>query len=90
MPQWQVTDAQSLTASDPGTITMSEARFIASSILDCAQMELLKAASQTKEVPFKVAYGLTLTGMRQWGLYISEPRCAWPCPLTMLPSDQSR
>ena len=40
------------------------------------QVELLKAASQRKEVPFKVAYGLTLTGMRQWGLYISEPRCA--------------
>ena len=38
-------------------------------------MELLRAASQTKEVPFKVAYGLSLTGMRQWGLYISEPRC---------------
>ena len=45
-------------------------------------MELLKAASQTKEVPFKVAYGLTLTGMRQWGLYISEPRCALEPPFT--------
>lgn len=45
-------------------------------MLDYMQVELLKAASQKKEVPFKVAYGLTLTGMRQWGLYISEPRCA--------------
>jgi hypothetical protein len=55
----------------------------------CLQMELLKAASQTKEVPFKVAYGLTLTGMRQWGLYISEPRCVSPFPVAVLQSHQS-
>lgn len=46
-------------------------------IVTC-QVELLKAASQSKEVPYKIAYGLTLNGMRQWGLYISKPRWG-PC-----------
>lgn len=42
--------------------------------MNCVQVELLKAATQSKEVPFKIAYGLSVSGMRQWGLYISKPR----------------
>ena len=35
------------------------------------QLESLKATTDTKEVSFKIAYGLPLTEMLRWGLYIS-------------------
>lgn len=35
------------------------------------QLEALKATTDTKEVSFKIAYGLPLTEMLRWGLYIS-------------------
>ena len=38
------------------------------------QVEALKATTETKEVTFKIAYGLPLSEMRRWGLYISYPR----------------
>ncbi|CAK0783480.1 hypothetical protein CVIRNUC_006679 [Coccomyxa viridis] len=37
-------------------------------------LESLKATTDTKEVSFKIAYGLPLAEMLRWGLYISEPR----------------
>lgn len=38
-----------------------------------AQLEQLKATTESKEVSFKIAYGLPLPEMVKWGLYISEP-----------------
>ena len=35
------------------------------------QLESLKATTDTKEVSFKIAYGLPLSEMLRWGLYIS-------------------
>ena len=35
------------------------------------QLESLKATTDTKEVSFKIAYGLPLAEMLRWGLYIS-------------------
>ena len=40
----------------------------------CAQLEHLKATTESKQVTFKIAYGLPLNEMLKWGLYISEPR----------------
>ncbi|CAL5220616.1 g2658 [Coccomyxa viridis] len=37
-------------------------------------LEALKATTDTKEVSFKIAYGLPISEMLRWGLYISEPR----------------
>ncbi|BDA49815.1 hypothetical protein COCOBI_14-4350 [Coccomyxa sp. Obi] len=39
-----------------------------------AFLEALKATTETKEVTFKIAYGLPLEEMLAWGLYVSEPR----------------
>lgn len=39
-----------------------------------AQLEHLKATTESKQVTFKIAYGLPLNEMLKWGLYISEPR----------------
>jgi hypothetical protein len=39
-----------------------------------AQLEALKATTETKEVTFKIAYGLPLDEMLRWGLFVSEPR----------------
>ena len=36
-----------------------------------AQLEALKATTDTKEVSFKIAYGLPISEMLRWGLYIS-------------------
>ena len=38
------------------------------------QLEALKATTETKEVTFKIAYGLPLDEMLRWGLFVSEPR----------------
>lgn len=46
-------------------------------------METLRAASLRKEVAFKIAYGMTLDTMLEWGLYISEPRCCVRPPLQL-------
>ena len=35
------------------------------------QLEALKATTDTKEVSFKIAYGLPISEMLNWGLYIS-------------------
>ena len=35
------------------------------------QLEALKATTDTKEVSFKIAYGLPISEMLRWGLYIS-------------------
>jgi alkyl hydroperoxide reductase subunit AhpC len=37
-------------------------------------LETLRATTPTKEVNFRIAYGLTITDMNRWGLYISYPR----------------
>ena len=39
-----------------------------------AQLEHLKATTESKQITFKIAYGLPLNEMLKWGLYISEPR----------------
>ena len=39
------------------------------------QLESLKATTDTKEVSFKIAYGLPLSEMLRWGLYISGAAC---------------
>ncbi|KAK9837331.1 hypothetical protein WJX81_006697 [Elliptochloris bilobata] len=39
-----------------------------------AFLEQLKATTESKQVTFKIAYGLPLSEMLKWGLYISEPR----------------
>lgn len=39
-----------------------------------AFLDTLKATTDTKEVTYKVAYGLDVGDMLKWGLYISEPR----------------
>ncbi|EIE18663.1 hypothetical protein COCSUDRAFT_45149 [Coccomyxa subellipsoidea C-169] len=39
-----------------------------------AFLEALKATTETKEVTFKIAYGLPLDEMLAWGLFVSEPR----------------
>jgi hypothetical protein len=38
------------------------------------QLESLRAATDAKEITFKVAYGLPLSEQQRWGLYVSEPR----------------
>ena len=50
----------------------------------CVQLEALKATTDTKEVSFKIAYGLPISEMLRWGLYISGAACcllhaACPC-----------
>lgn len=39
-----------------------------------AQLESLRAATDAKEITFKVAYGLPLSEQQRWGLYVSTPR----------------
>eukprot|EP00884_Botryococcus_braunii_P017470 jgi/Botrbrau1/4406/Bobra.105_2s0048.1 len=39
-----------------------------------AFLESLRAATDAKEITFKVAYGLPLSEQQRWGLYVSEPR----------------
>ena len=41
----------------------------------CVQLEALKATTDTKEVSFKIAYGLPISEMLRWGLYISGAGC---------------
>ncbi len=38
------------------------------------QLEVLKATTETKEITYKVAYGLPLAEQFRWGLYVSNPR----------------
>lgn len=38
------------------------------------QLEVLKATTETKEITYKVAYGLPLHEQFRWGLYVSKPR----------------
>ena len=38
------------------------------------QLEVLKATTETKEITYKVAYGLPLLEQFRWGLYVSNPR----------------
>lgn len=45
------------------------------------QLEALKATTDTKEVSFKIAYGLPISEMLRWGLYISGTA---PCLLHAL------
>ena len=40
------------------------------------QVETLKATTGGKPITYKIAYGLPVTVMLEWGLYISKPRCA--------------
>ena len=46
------------------------------------QLESLKATTDTKEVSFKIAYGLPLAEMLRWGLYISGAVCFIPAVKT--------
>ena len=46
------------------------------------QLESLKATTDTKEVSFKIAYGLPLAEMLRWGLYISGAFCFIPAVKT--------
>lgn len=39
-----------------------------------AFLEVLKATTETKEITYKVAYGLPLHEQFRWGLYVSKPR----------------
>ena len=39
------------------------------------QVETLKATSAGKAVSYKIAYGLPTHVMKEWGLYVSTPRC---------------
>ncbi|KAK9807767.1 hypothetical protein WJX72_008665 [[Myrmecia] bisecta] len=36
--------------------------------------ENLRAATESKEISFKIAYGLPISVAQEWGLYISQPR----------------
>ena len=38
------------------------------------QLDSLRATTETKEITYRIAYGLKLTDMHKWGLYISHPR----------------
>ena len=38
------------------------------------QLDSLRATTETKEITYRIAYGLKLTDMRRWGLYVSHPR----------------
>jgi hypothetical protein len=38
------------------------------------QLESLRAATEAKEITFKVAYGLPLSEQLKWGLFVSHPR----------------
>ena len=40
------------------------------------QVETLKATTGGKPITYKIAYGLPVEVMLEWGLYISKPRCA--------------
>ena len=54
------------------------------------QLESLKATTDTKEVSFKIAYGLPLAEMLRWGLYISGALCFIPAVDTpVMPCAQS-
>ena len=46
------------------------------------QLESLKATTDTKEVSFKIAYGLPLAEMLRWGLYISGAVCVSSAVMT--------
>ena len=43
-----------------------------------AQVETLKATTGGKPITYKIAYGLPVEVMLEWGLYISKPRCCGP------------
>ncbi len=51
------------------------------------QVETLKATTGGKPITYKIAYDLPVTVMREWGLYISKPRCAHQvsCCVRLLP-----
>jgi len=51
----------------------------AESLLPCLQVETLKATTGGKPITYKIAYGLPVEVMLEWGLYISKPRCGC-CP----------
>lgn len=38
------------------------------------QLDSLRATTETKEITYRIAYGLRLTDMHKWGLYVSHPR----------------
>lgn len=38
------------------------------------QLDSLRATTETKEITYRIAYGLKLTDMHRWGLYVSHPR----------------
>ena len=38
------------------------------------QLDSLRATTETKEITYRIAYGLRLTDMHRWGLYVSNPR----------------
>ena len=38
------------------------------------QLDSLRATTETKEITYRIAYGLRLTDMHRWGLYVSHPR----------------
>jgi hypothetical protein len=39
-----------------------------------SKVETLRAATQAKEISYKIAYGLPLDIALEWGLYVSRPR----------------
>lgn len=38
------------------------------------QLDSLRATTETKEITYRIAYGLKLADMHKWGLYVSHPR----------------
>lgn len=55
-----------------------------------AFLDSLRATTETKDISFKIAYGLTVEQMFRWGLYVSAPRSSreadgpFPEPAIML------
>lgn len=39
-----------------------------------AFLDSLRATTETKEITYRIAYGLKLADMHKWGLYVSHPR----------------
>ena len=54
----------------PHSATLSRAESVPAS-----QVETLKATTGGKPITYKIAYGLPVEVMLEWGLYISKPRC---------------
>ena len=62
------------TAGCPYTLNSGDPIFTNQVWLAVVQLDSLRATTETKEITYRIAYGLKLTDMRRWGLYVSHPR----------------